>query len=428
MKMWKKVLVVFLVFLLVSLLYPGKAQGQILRYPYPGFWHPDCRVELVRTQGSVTILTGYWGGWYWYHYPCCWLRPYLGPIWWQLYYPYWHSWMPDRYRPYSVGNLIKRYPWWGKIKFYGFKDKLTFQWWYWKPRVVWWWSWYPRYPIPGPGPVLDVGRALDVVTLVDERQSKILPLDTEILSNLSVEEHQFRVNGMDTDSFFDVFTEVSVADLPGWFGTQMHVTAEDVTEFTSSDLYQNLLANSTNPTVDKVGVEYAWWYYPPEKIVITLPPLPVEEYPLVVDEKGYTASYTVHLSDPPTGPVSVEVIPGSTEIYLEDGGGGGGGGAIYQPGEPMSLAFNPSNWDMPQTVIVHAVNDSLNEGPERLVIGHDFHIPDMLVSHEKPVEIMVRDNECGGIGFLPSDSNFDCRVNAADLLELRLNWLKTTIP
>jgi len=202
----------------------------------------------------------------------------------------------------------------------------------------------------------------------------------------------------------------------------MYVTPEDVTEFTNSDVYQNLLTNSPDPTTSKVGVEYAYWTYPLEKVVITLPT--PEVYPIVVNENGNTAEYSVRLVNPPISTATVNVIPGSTQIYLDDGIGG-----IRQPGEPMPLIFNASNYNVPQPVIVHAVNDSLSEGPERAVIGHDLETPEATeVSHTRSMEVLINDNECGGKGFLASDSNFDCRVNTLDLLRLRTEWLQSTMP
>ena len=109
---------------------------------FPSYWFLDARIRLVWTGGWITIPTGYWGGWYWWHDPCCWLRPWQGPLQWYwpycYNYPYVHYW---NYWPYYRCYL----PWWhywdwrGWPWFWSFRDSLTYRYGSWKPVVVYYW-------------------------------------------------------------------------------------------------------------------------------------------------------------------------------------------------------------------------------------------------------------------------------------------------
>jgi len=73
-------------------------------------------------------------------------------------------------------------------------------------------------------------------------------------------------------------------------------------------------------------------------------------------EDGDTDSYDVVLQQQPTADVTVTII---TDAQT----------SIVQPAQPV-LTFTPSDWDVPQTVTVRAVDDSDREGPHTGTVLH----------------------------------------------------------
>src|SRR5690606_20209292 len=78
-----------------------------------------------------------------------------------------------------------------------------------------------------------------------------------------------------------------------------------------------------------------------------------------VTEAGDTDSYTVALTAAPSADVTVELT--------FDGQITASGSA-----SPLALTFTPANWNLPQTVTVAAVNDSLAEGPHTSAISYSI--------------------------------------------------------
>jgi hypothetical protein len=72
-----------------------------------------------------------------------------------------------------------------------------------------------------------------------------------------------------------------------------------------------------------------------------------------VTEGGATDTYSVALSDAPTGPVTFTASP-DAQLQLS----------------PATLQFDALNWNLPQTITITAVNDAITEGAHSGVISH----------------------------------------------------------
>jgi hypothetical protein len=71
-------------------------------------------------------------------------------------------------------------------------------------------------------------------------------------------------------------------------------------------------------------------------------------------ENGTTATFTVQLNTHPTGDVTIPLVSSNT-----------GEGTVA----PASLTFTPLNWNVPQTVTVTGVNDTVTDGPQAYQIN-----------------------------------------------------------
>lgn len=71
--------------------------------------------------------------------------------------------------------------------------------------------------------------------------------------------------------------------------------------------------------------------------------------------EGNSGAYQVVLSRRPTSDVIVNITSDAAQVSLDR----------------SSLTFTPDNWDIPQTVIVTAVEDDVDEGTQSTVITHD---------------------------------------------------------
>ncbi|MFM8284530.1 MAG: Ig-like domain-containing protein, partial [Planctomycetaceae bacterium] len=77
-----------------------------------------------------------------------------------------------------------------------------------------------------------------------------------------------------------------------------------------------------------------------------------------VTEGGPSDTYQLVLTTPPTTTVDIVLEHGAGQVT-----------ALATNGETF-LRFTPSNWNVPQTVVVTAVNDTLVEGPHRAYVTH----------------------------------------------------------
>lgn len=117
-----------------------------------------------------------------------------------------------------------------------------------------------------------------------------------------------------------------------------------------------------------------------------------------VQELGATSdSYTISLTSEPTADVTVTITPDQQTSV------GGGAGAA------QSITFNTSNWNVPQTVTVTAIDDNLAEGSHLSIIAHtvasaDANYNGMTVSN---VLAIVADNDTVGLSITQSGGSTD---------------------
>ena len=121
-----------------------------------------------------------------------------------------------------------------------------------------------------------------------------------------------------------------------------------------------------------------------------------------VSESGGTDSYQVVLTSQPVGDVRV-VADAGTQLLVAPAGPD----AVYQ--SSITLSFNSSNWDQPQTVNVRAVDDDLVEGTHTASITHssatstDPHYAALTSITSVPVQIADNDVSQAGIVFTETD-------------------------
>ncbi len=108
---------------------------------------------------------------------------------------------------------------------------------------------------------------------------------------------------------------------------------------------------------------------------------------LSVSEGGAADSYTIVLNSRPSQDVEIVVDP---DVQLDVGEGAG---------VPLSLIFTPDIWDVPQEVIVEAVDDAVVEGPHSGTITHTISTGDSFYSALTipNVTAQIEDNDAGGI-------------------------------
>jgi len=396
---------------------------------FPRYWYLDGRIRLLRTYDRysglvipVTVPNGYWGGWWWWHHQCTWFWPWYGGIgwYWPYYYnyPYWQYW---NYWPYY------RYyaPWWrnwqwrGGPWFWGFKKCLTYRYYLPRPYILYWWSWY--WDPDGKG------NCAELVTMADEGNpegGRVLPVEEEVINNLTVDKHEFSVNASENGDANGTFTNLDWVEIgSGGSGLRSHfmsitgANVEDTNAFMESEIVQQLLANSAGHPTAKVGLQYATWNQNSIAPMLNL----TAESIVLTEGTGYT--YDVNLpSSPGIGhTVTVTITPSSEAVRL----------GSHSPGEPLDLTFNEFNWYTPQHVDVNAVNDTeARGGNETVQISHSLSCTTNPTFNKggMSVEVTVQDDEPGGLGFVESDLNHDGKVNLKDFDYMANEWLSCTNP
>jgi hypothetical protein len=392
---------------------------------FPRYWYLDGRIRLLRTFDRysglvipVTVPNGYWGGWWWWHHQCTWFWPWYGGIgwYWPYYYnyPYWQYW---NYWPYY------RYyaPWWrnwqwrGGPWFWGFKKCLTYRYTYPIPRILYWWSWY--WDPSGQG------NCVELVTMADESNpagGRVMPVEEEVIGNLTVDSHEFSVNGDDASGSFSNLEWVTIGSsgsgLRSQFMSMTGANVEDTNAFMESEIVQQLLANSEGHPTARVGLQYATWNQNSIAPMLNL----TAESIIITEGTGYT--YDVNLpSSPGVGQtVTVTITPSSEAVRL----------GSHSPGESLVLNFNEFNWYTPQHVDVNAVNDTeARGGNETVQISHSLSSTNPTFNKGgMSVEVTVQDDEPGGLGFVESDLDHDGKVNLKDFDYLANEWLTCTNP
>lgn len=84
-----------------------------------------------------------------------------------------------------------------------------------------------------------------------------------------------------------------------------------------------------------------------------------------VTEGGATDTYQIVLTFPPTKPVTITMANVQNQVT-----------ATALVGGASSLVFTPENWDVPQTVLVTAVDDAFSEGTLKTYISHSLTTED----------------------------------------------------
>ncbi len=380
---------------------------------FPHFWYPNSVMKIYPTPPTIWpiyVPHGYYGGWWWWHHQCSWFRPWYGPIGFPgpgiigtnpspVQVAFWRAmgWWPPR--------------WYGGPYFWGFKKCLHYGWFpttpYYTPTVTWnSWFWDPA----------GQGHCLELFTKCDENDpfgESLLPVDEEIVTNFIIESHQYSVNGGAVEGELGPLTYIRTSELVNYYGGLPDVTEGDIEAFEQSDLIQRLFLNDPSGE-GYVGVQYAEWSHPEPSINSSSIAAGIVE--------GHTYTYDVNLFSPPEVEVSVIVIPSTTDLAVGDPCSGG---YMRQPGESFDLIFTPFDWADPRPVTIEAVDDSDSEGEEAAWISHGFG-PES--NDGLNFEVVIHDNECGGLGYDPGDLNYDCIVDFVDFAFFAENWLKSTDP
>jgi hypothetical protein len=96
------------------------------------------------------------------------------------------------------------------------------------------------------------------------------------------------------------------------------------------------------------------------------------------------------------------------------------------------LTFTTSNWNIPQSIHVTAVDDTaLGNAQQKILLAVtvssvlDKNYDGFAVA---PVVVTVLENECGAWGYAVSDFNLDCQVNMLDMATFAAYWLNCSFP
>jgi hypothetical protein len=114
-----------------------------------------------------------------------------------------------------------------------------------------------------------------------------------------------------------------------------------------------------------------------------------------VAEGGANDSYTISLSKKPTASVRVNLVPAFGDQVR-----------AFSAVNPANayVEFTPTNWDIPQTVVVSAVNDSVEEGFQRSFVKNISTSTDPQYENVGMPRVIVNviDNDYPGVMILPS--------------------------
>ena len=138
---------------------------------------------------------------------------------------------------------------------------------------------------------------------------------------------------------------------------------------------------------------------------------------VAVSEQGSTSdTYTVVLIYPPTDDVT---------ISLEDSSD------PNQVTVTQQLVFTPTDYNIPQTVTVTAIDDNVSEADphytaiRQTVTSGDLSYDGFVLAD---INVTITENDCGAWGYLAGDLDLDCDVDFSDLAIMASNWLGCTTP
>ncbi len=132
---------------------------------------------------------------------------------------------------------------------------------------------------------------------------------------------------------------------------------------------------------------------------------------LYSNSAAYTDSYTLVLNNEPVSSVNVMVAP-SSGISV-----GRGSGVV------KTLAFDSSNWNQEQTVVVSITEPGSWAGSVKTIGHYVVSSDDTFDDIYREVSVSIEEDVCGTWGYLPGDLNSDCVVDMYDFELLAVVWL-----
>jgi MYXO-CTERM domain-containing protein len=128
---------------------------------------------------------------------------------------------------------------------------------------------------------------------------------------------------------------------------------------------------------------------------------------VAVSEAGETDSYSVVLTSQPTSNVEVDITSSSLELELSSGGG--------VAADSIQLLFTPSNWNVPQSVTVYAIDDSdVESNPHSDTLTHVVGSLDLKYDGISVSDVLasISDNDVCGDGVCnPTEDVATCAVD-----------------
>jgi glycerophosphoryl diester phosphodiesterase len=151
----------------------------------------------------------------------------------------------------------------------------------------------------------------------------------------------------------------------------------------------------------------------------------IVEPPVIQLTEGQMASYTVVLDYPQQYEPRADVFVSITaDENLSING--------LAPGEVETLVFKRRAFQVPQTVLVTAVDDSANTGNRNATLTHSITSTDAywdaMQDAQLDVLIVEDDLKCGDWGYVEMDFNRDCYVDWRDLAFFANQWMACTDP
>jgi hypothetical protein len=244
---------------------------------------------------------------------------------------------------------------------------------------------------------------------------RILTLDPNVISHLEVQSHQFSVNGGKVEGDFSPLEYIQVSHLENYYSSIPGVIETDVNAFMNSDIVKDLMKNDPAGS-GIVGVQYAQWQHP-EPILnisnqdgkpISIVPLTEGTHRVELRAREFgggeyaTITWDIFSSDP-----NALVIEGADNNGV------------------LKLTFDPSNWNVPQPVVIRAPDNNIRQGNMCVMLAA-FREDDP--NDGFALKVTIQDDECGGMGYHEADLNHDCKVNFRDLAIFANGWLVSTNP
>ena len=213
------------------------------------YWPSYYGIDAYTTWQTYTVSyqTGYWNGWYPYAYGGYNWAPYQG----------WGYIAPSPY--YTRYGLN----WAGPSWYYGFTDYFTAS--VTVPRTVFTWSRYWDDAVPS-GPV--PGNTLDIYSVGNDATGQASPLSSSIMSEVTMGDHYFSINGGYDEGTFTplVWVSATAPAIQSYLGT-LGLDSATIASIMGDQVILDLIANNTGN--DVLGLQYAS-YITPEPATLAL--------------------------------------------------------------------------------------------------------------------------------------------------------------